>query len=156
MGNPHGINRHILYNKAFIRFYRLEQTVIYRSEASASPDGIQSFRSRIYGNVVFAGKHAQTADVVTMFMSHENRIQLTGTYSQAVQPFLRPLSADSHIHQNMCGIRPYINAVSAAAAGNAAQSHNLFNSLSFALSILYPCTNMPYPDHSCKGKKPSM
>ena len=120
MGDPHGIHRHILDGKAFVRPYRLKQAFIDRPQASAAADGLHRFGRGIDRHIIFSGKNAQPADVVAVLMGDENRVQDAGIDPQAVKPFFRPLSADPHIHQNMGGIRPHINAVSAAAAGNAA------------------------------------
>ena len=56
-------------------------------------------------------------------MGDKNRIQLAGADAKALQPFLRPLSAYSNIHQNVRRIRcllytsmPHVTATGPASA----------------------------------------
>ena len=63
--------------------------------------------------------------MVCMLVGDKNSINIPHRELQLLKSRFRPFSTDPDIHQNMCGIRAYINTITAASAGNAAKSHIL-------------------------------
>ena len=68
---------------------------------------------------MFSGENAQTLDMVRMLMGNDHSVQLRALESDIIQALFYTLIAYSGVYQNMGLIGAYINAVSAAAAGNA-------------------------------------
>ena len=56
-------------------------------------------------------------------MGQQDPVDIPASQLQLPQPALHPLAADPHIHDQMGAVGPYVNAISAAAACNAAHSH---------------------------------
>ena len=80
---------------------------------------LQSFLCSVDRHMMLSRKNAKALDVVGMLMGNDHSVQLRALESDIIQALFYTLIAYSGVHQNMGLIGTYINAVSAAAAGNA-------------------------------------
>ena len=70
-------------------------------------------------HMMLSGKNPESLDVVGMLVGDDHPVQFRTLKANLVQPLLNALVADPGIHQNVGLVGAHINAVSAAAAGNA-------------------------------------
>ena len=135
MGNPvshrfrrivgyfHGVAHQIFDHDLFIRPHRAKQLPGYFPQGRSILDCLNGSLRGIDTDPILPGKHPQACNMVRVLMGNENPVNVPHRKIQFLKPRFRLLSADPHIHQKMGGVRAYINTISAAAAGNTANSH---------------------------------